>query len=125
MAMAPAFPRPTNSRSPPSLVSPKRSASSACCPTPARSSAARAIPNDRIGPPTSGAPGERTAFASATAGWQQSVAAGLASLGWSAREADAAVAGIDPVVAAEATAAGDGVDVGRLLKLALRGLDRS
>ncbi|MCX6433557.1 MAG: Holliday junction branch migration protein RuvA [Actinobacteria bacterium] len=80
---------------------------------------------DRIGPPASGAPGERTAFASATAGWQQSVAAGLASLGWSAREADAAVAGIDPVVAAEATAAGDGVDVGRLLKLALRGLDRS
>ena len=80
---------------------------------------------DRIGPASAGGVGDRAAFSSATTGWQQSVAAGLASLGWSAREADAAVAGIDPVAAAEATAAGDAADVGRLLKMALRGLDRS
>jgi hypothetical protein len=53
------------------------------------------------------------------------VAAGLTSLGWSSREAEAAVAGLDPELAAEATAAGDAADIGRLLKAALRGLDRS
>lgn len=80
---------------------------------------------DRLGPlpsSVSTAPGS----ASTTAGgWQAAVAAGLTSLGWSAREADAAIATIDPQVAAEATAAGPSVDVGALLKAALRGLDRS
>jgi holliday junction DNA helicase RuvA len=78
---------------------------------------------DRLGPamPT----GDRTASTSTPVGWQQAVAAGLSSLGWSAREADAAVAAIDPDVAASATAAGPAADIGALLKTALRGLDRS
>ena len=40
---------------------------------------------------------------STAGGWQQAVAAGLTSLGWSAREADAAVGAIDPALTAEAT----------------------
>jgi Holliday junction DNA helicase RuvA len=80
---------------------------------------------DRLGPLPASASGERSSSASAAGGWQQAVAAGLTSLGWSAREADAAVASIDPVLAAEATAAGGAADVGVMLKVALRGLDRS
>lgn len=78
---------------------------------------------DRLGPATSGAPVAAPASAAGT--WQQSVAAGLASLGWSAREAEAAVAGLDPATVADATDATGQPDVGRLLKAALRGLDRS
>jgi Holliday junction DNA helicase RuvA len=62
---------------------------------------------------------------SAAGGWQQAVAAGLTSLGWSAREADAAVGAIDPAQVAAATTADGGTDVAALLKTALRGLDRS
>lgn len=58
-------------------------------------------------------------------GWQASVAAGLTSLGWSAREADQAVAALDPALVEQAEAAGAGADVGALLKAALRTLDRS
>ena len=77
---------------------------------------------DRLGPPmVGGAP----ASVSSNGGWQQAVAAGLTSLGWSAREADAAVAAIDPVLAEQANAAGAAADIGALLKAALRGLDRS
>lgn len=79
---------------------------------------------DRLGP-QGAAPGERGLAAGAPVGWQQSVAAGLLSLGWSAREAEAAVATLDPALAAEATAAGSAADIGALLKAALRGLDRS
>jgi Holliday junction DNA helicase RuvA len=78
---------------------------------------------DRLGPLPPAASGDRPT--SAAGGWQQAVAAGLTSLGWSAREADAAVASIDPVLAAEATAAAGAADIGVLLKVALRGLDRS
>lgn len=78
---------------------------------------------DRLGPLPAVVSGDRPS--SATGGWQQAVAAGLTSLGWSAREADAAVSAIDPTLAAEATAAGGAADVGALLKAALRGLDRS
>jgi holliday junction DNA helicase RuvA len=79
---------------------------------------------DRLGPLPGVVTGDRGAAAPAT-GWQQAVAAGLTSLGWSAREAEAAVAAIDPELAAEASAAGGSADVGALLKAALRGLDRS
>ena len=77
---------------------------------------------DRLGPATAGSSTLPTAKAS---GWQQAVSAGLTSLGWSAKEAEAAVAGIDPTLAAQADAAGASADIGRLLKAALRGLDRS
>jgi Holliday junction DNA helicase RuvA len=79
---------------------------------------------DRLGPLPVAVSGDRASVAPA-AGWQQAVAAGLTSLGWSPREAEAAVASIDPDLAAQATAAGGSADVGALLKAALRGLDRS
>ena len=79
---------------------------------------------DRLGPATA-APSTRAASAAVSGGWQQAVAAGLISLGWSAREADAAVAAIDPTMADQATQAGAGADIGGLLKAALRGMDRS
>ncbi len=56
--------------------------------------------------------------------WQQAVVAGLASLGWSVREAEAAIDALDPAALAAATAQ-DPPDIGALLKAALRSLDRS
>lgn len=52
--------------------------------------------------------------------WQEAVRAGLESLGWSRREADAAVAAVAPEVSAEAEP-----DVAALLRAALRTLDRA
>lgn len=79
---------------------------------------------DRLGPSTAGAPAERASTGTA-GGWQTAVAAGLTSLGWSAKEADAAVASLDPALVSAADAAGSAADIGGLLKAALRGLDRS
>ncbi|MCX6421558.1 MAG: Holliday junction branch migration protein RuvA [Actinobacteria bacterium] len=61
-------------------------------------------------------------FVNQPTGWRDSVSAGLVSLGWSGREADAAVDAISD----EATLmeANDSVDVSALLRLALRSLDR-
>lgn len=80
---------------------------------------------DRLGPSTTGIPVDRAASAGAGGGWQQAVAAGLMSLGWSAKEADAGIAGIDPTLVGAATEASSGADIGLLLKAALRGMDRS
>jgi Holliday junction DNA helicase RuvA len=80
---------------------------------------------DRLGAPTSAGPGDERPSGTPAGGWSAAVAAGLTSLGWSAREADAAVAALDPDLAAAANVAGDGADIGGLLKAALRGLDRS
>ncbi len=63
---------------------------------------------DRLGSGVRRRHRRRARPAAAAGGWQQAVAAGLASLGWSAREADAAVAAIDPALAAEATRGGRG-----------------
>ncbi|MDA2989212.1 MAG: Holliday junction branch migration protein RuvA [Actinomycetota bacterium] len=75
---------------------------------------------DRIGPSLGGA---TSAPARAGESWRAAVAAGLTSLGWNAREADAAVdqlAGrLDDITDA------NNPDVGVLLKEALRSLDRS
>ncbi|MBI1350734.1 MAG: Holliday junction branch migration protein RuvA [Actinomycetales bacterium] len=79
---------------------------------------------DRLGPAGGGEAGEPVPAPREAASWEQSVVAGLASLGWSAREAEASVAALDPEVVAAATAA-QPPDVGALLKAALRGLDRS
>jgi len=68
---------------------------------------------DRLAPPVA-ADGSSTVGAT---GWQETVREGLESLGWSRREAEAAVA----VVAPEA---GDDPDVAALLRSALRSLDR-
>ena len=73
---------------------------------------------DKIDPPSIG----RSA-APSDEGWRTAVAAGLTSLGWSAKEADAAVDGLagrlDEVTDARSP------DIGVLLKEALRSLDRS
>ena len=76
---------------------------------------------DRLGPAGVPIPGGATP---PTGGWADAVSAGLMSLGWSAKEAEQAVQVIGPD--AEAQLAADGrPDVGALLKLALRSLDRS
>ena len=73
---------------------------------------------DRIGPPLG--MGLGTLGSSVGSGWQASVSAGLMSLGWSAREAELAVAAVAPVASSMETP-----DVSALLKAALRSLDRS
>jgi Holliday junction DNA helicase RuvA len=81
---------------------------------------------DRLGPALGSGEGPTDPRSNAgTGGWQQSVAAGLTSLGWSPREADQAIAAIPLDVASAATQAGPRADVGALLKAALRALDRS
>jgi len=79
---------------------------------------------DRLGPATGVVRTGATAASPASSGWQSDVSAALVSLGWSVREADAAVASIDPAVVESATS-GSSPDVGALLKAALRTLDRS
>lgn len=67
----------------------------------------------------------RNPGSTAASGWRAAVAAGLTSLGWSAKEAEASITTLDPELVARADAAGPGADVGALLKAALRSLDRS
>jgi len=78
---------------------------------------------DRLGSPGTQAP-LRTAAGEPAGAWTEQLASALVGLGWTAREADAAVAAVRPE--AEATAAsGQSPDVGALLRLALRTLSRS
>ena len=67
---------------------------------------------DRLGPPGAGMP----EVGELAAGWRPAVLAGLTSLGWSQREAEAAVESVAPL------AEGSEPDVGALLKAALRSL---
>ena len=68
---------------------------------------------DRLGPVTAeGDPG--------AGGWGESVRWGLESLGWSRREADAAISAVAPMAAGGGTP-----DVAELLRAALRTLDRA
>jgi len=77
---------------------------------------------DRIGPP--GATAARPAGTPVLAGWQEQVHGGLVGLGWSAKEADKAIAAVAPE--AESTADGaSGPDVARLLRLALQTLSKA
>lgn len=78
---------------------------------------------DKIGVAASGG-ADAESMPLAGAGWQVAVAAGLVSLGWSAKEAEVAVQAVTPLAANLVTAQGD-PDVGGLLKAALRSLDRS
>lgn len=73
---------------------------------------------DKLGPPTArpGAP-----VADPRADWHASVTAGLMSLGWSAREAQAAADSVAPMAA---DSAGGAPDIAQLLKAALQSLDR-
>ena len=65
----------------------------------------------------------------AAAQWRDQVRAGLVSLGWQAREADQAIAAVEPELtgqddAAENGAGQDGIDVAIALRAALRVLGR-
>jgi Holliday junction DNA helicase RuvA len=74
---------------------------------------------DRIGSPGSASHGASTGSPSET-GWQSQVHGGLVGLGWSGKEADKAVAAIQP----EADQM-DTPDVARLLRLALQTLSKA
>lgn len=69
---------------------------------------------DRLAPPSTSAADDPGGM---TSDWETTVRDGLESLGWSRREADAAVAAVAPE-------AGDEPDVATLLRAALRSLDR-
>ncbi|HSF27028.1 MAG TPA: Holliday junction branch migration protein RuvA [Actinomycetes bacterium] len=76
---------------------------------------------DRLGPPHGLTAAPRR---SSDDGWRAQVHAGLASLGWSTREADDAVAAVEEQ-ASTLGADGAAPDVATLLRAALRTLDRS
>jgi holliday junction DNA helicase RuvA len=78
---------------------------------------------DRLGAPSGSL--SRATPDSPEQGWRSAVAAGLTSLGWSSREADTAVASLDPDLMAHADEQGADADIPALLKAALRGLARS
>lgn len=82
---------------------------------------------DRLGAPAAaaatGAP-EPAAGPAGDEAWSRAVHAGLTSLGWSGREADAAVEAVTPLAAEQADRLG-APDVAALLKAALRSLDRA
>lgn len=75
---------------------------------------------DKIGAPVNSAPGRGAGNADP---WRSAVVAGLTSLGWNSKEAEAAVEAIAPRVG-EITDGGN-PNIGALLKEALRSLDRS
>jgi Holliday junction DNA helicase RuvA len=75
---------------------------------------------DKLGPPTASGGAVRSSAGSDPDGWRGQVHAALLGLGWSSREADAALEQVAPLV-------GDGVDVADvpgLLRAALRTLAR-
>ena len=81
---------------------------------------------DRLGPPLHRADSDGSAASGVPAAdvWRQQVRAGLISLGWAGREADDAVASVEPL-AQEQAASGSPVDVAVLLRAALRTLSRA
>lgn len=86
-----------------------------------------------------GSPGDGLAAGPAVAGpgaavrapsWRDQVRAGLVSLGWQAREADQAIAAVEPELLGDPARAGEGadgqvIDVGTALRAALRVLGRT
>lgn len=86
-----------------------------------------------------GSPGDGLAAGPAAAGpgaavrapsWRDQVRAGLVSLGWQAREADQAIAAVEPELLSDPARAGEAadgqvIDVGTALRAALRVLGRS
>ena len=78
---------------------------------------------DKIGAAALGG-GEVMPASLSGASWQVAVNAGLVSLGWAAKEAEAAVQAVTPLATELQTGQGE-PDVAALLKAALRSLDRS
>jgi len=79
---------------------------------------------DRIGGPTGSATGRAAAAQPQPDGWQQQVRAGLLGLGWSAREAEAAIDNV-AAMAAETGSDGGSMDTSKLLRAALRSLSKA
>jgi holliday junction DNA helicase RuvA len=78
----------------------------------------------RLGSPTDvGSPWAPGTAVLAGVHWQEQVRAGLLSLGWQGREADQAIAAVEPDLAAQSDEPGD-VDVAIALRAALRVLGR-
>ncbi len=75
---------------------------------------------DRIGSPLGAATTSSGGTTPARAGWESQVQAGLVGLGWSAKEADKAVAAVTPQAGAMPEP-----DVARLLRLALQALSKA
>lgn len=84
---------------------------------------------DRLGPATAGYVGQAGSPGQSVVGhgWQREVNLALQSLGWTPADAAAAVALVEPEAApgGEGCRPDGGADVARLLRLALRALDRS
>lgn len=78
---------------------------------------------DKLGAPHGG-PAARAGVASGAESWREQVHAGLVALGWSPREADDALVAVAPDALAMQSELGR-VDVGALLKAALRTLSRA
>jgi Holliday junction DNA helicase RuvA len=76
---------------------------------------------DRLGAPADAAPGAGAPSRAAAPSWRDQVMTGLSNLGWSARDAEAAVAAVE----AEAAEAGTVPDVATALRAALRKLSKS
>jgi Holliday junction DNA helicase RuvA len=78
----------------------------------------------RLGPPGDGVTRAIPAQSMAAAQWRDQVRAGLVSLGWQAREADQAIAAVEPELIEDDDAGQDRVDVAIALRAALRVLGR-
>jgi holliday junction DNA helicase RuvA len=79
---------------------------------------------DRIGAPTSTGVRQDSARELTDDSWREQVRAGLLGLGWSVKEAEAAVDSVAPM-AAERVSDGDPAPVAELLRAALRSLSRA
>jgi Holliday junction DNA helicase RuvA len=79
-------------------------------------------PGDAVGAALAGG---GAAAATRAAPWREQVRAGLVSLGWQAREADQAIAAVEPELADGQAGAGQAVDVSAALRAALRVLGRT
>ena len=80
----------------------------------------------RLGSPGDGLPvAAAGAGPAAAASWRDQVRTGLVNLGWQAREADLAIAAVEPGLAGPDGEAGQDVDVAAALRAALRVLGRS
>ncbi|HLL08066.1 MAG TPA: Holliday junction branch migration protein RuvA [Nocardioidaceae bacterium] len=78
---------------------------------------------DRIGPPAPRSPGGSLPAAGPADSWRETVRAGLLGLGWSTREAEAAIAEVAPLATDQADR-GVPLDVAALLRAALSTLAR-
>jgi Holliday junction DNA helicase RuvA len=79
---------------------------------------------ERIGAPTPGGSLAAVSTGGAADGWRDQVRAGLLGLGWSVKEAEAAVDAVAPM-AAESLSDGDPVPVAELLRAALQSLSKA